>query len=178
MTRVALAATLSASYGIYGPAYELQEHEPREPGSEEYLHSEKYEIRNWDIRRRDSLKDFIAQMNRIRRENPALRDDWRLVFHAVDNEQLICYSKSTPDLSNVILVVVNLDPRYRQSGWVQLALPDLGLTPGEAFQAHDLLTDVRYTWRGPRNYVELDPQKIPVHILRLGSPGRVETTRP
>jgi starch synthase (maltosyl-transferring) len=167
MTRFVLASTLSGNYGIYGPAFELLEHEPREPGSEEYLHSEKYEIRNWDLARKDSIRDLIGQVNRIRRENPALREDWRLVFHAIDNDQLICYSKSTPDWSNVILVVVNIDPRYRQSGWVDLALPELGLAPGLPFQAHDLLTGARYTWRGSRNYVELDPQRMPAHILRL-----------
>ncbi len=166
-TRFTLAATLSGNYGIYGPAFELLEHAPREPGSEEYLHSEKYEIRNWDLASKDSLKDFIGQVNRIRRENPALRGDWRLAFHAIDNDQLICYSKSTPDWSNVILVVVNLDPRYRQSGWLDLALPELGIAPGLAYQAHDLLTGARYTWRGSRNYVELDPQRMPAHILRL-----------
>jgi starch synthase (maltosyl-transferring) len=167
MTRFVLASTLSGNYGIYGPAFELLEHEPREPGSEEYLHSEKYEIRNWDLARKDSIRDLIGQVNRIRRENPALREDWRLVFHAIDNDQLICYSKSTPDWSNVILVVVNIDPRYRQSGWVDLALPELGLAPGLPFHAHDLLTGARYTWRGSRNYVELDPQRMPAHILRL-----------
>ena len=167
MTRLTLAATLSANYGIYGPAFELLEHEPRETGSEEYLHSEKYEIRNWDLDHPDSLQAFIAQVNRIRRENPALHEDWRLVFHAIDNDQLICYSKSTADRSNVILVVVNLDPRFKQSGWLDLVLPELGMAPERAYQAHDLLTGARYTWRGPRNYVELDPRKLPAHILRL-----------
>src|SRR5262249_50084560 len=116
MTRLVLAATLAASYGIYGPAFELAEREPREPGSEEYLDSEKNELRNWNIGRADSLKDLTARVNRIRRDNPALHQDWRLVFHATDNDQIICYSKSTPDLSNVMLMVVNLDPVYRQSG--------------------------------------------------------------
>lgn len=167
MTRLTLAATLSANYGIYGPAFELLEHEPRETGSEEYLHSEKYEIRNWDLDHPDSLQAFIAQVNRIRRENPALHEDWRLAFHAVDNDQLICYSKSTADQSNVILVVVNLDPRFKQSGWLDLVLPELGIAPERAYQAHDLLTGARYTWRGSRNYVELDPRKLPAHILRL-----------
>jgi starch synthase (maltosyl-transferring) len=170
MTRLTLAATLAANYGIYGPAFELLEHEPRETGSEEYMHSEKYEIRNWDLDRPDSLQAFIGLVNRIRRDNPALQADWRLFFHGVDNDQLICYSKSTADDSNVILTVVNLDPRYKQSGWVDLNLPQLGIAPQTAYQAHDLLTGARYTWRGPRNYVELDPRKLPAHILKLETP--------
>jgi starch synthase (maltosyl-transferring) len=171
MARLTLAATLAANYGIYGPAFELMEHAPREPGSEEYLNSEKYEIRNWILDRHDSLREFIARINRIRRENAALQADWRLAFHATDNDQIICYSKSTPDFSNVILAVVNLDPLYRQSGWVDLSLQELGLGPGQSYAVHDLLTDARYGWHGSRNYVELDPRRIPAHIL-LVDPGR------
>ena len=88
------------------------ENVPREPGSEEYLNSEKYEIKHWDIDRPDSLKDFIARVNRIRRENPALQRNRNLWFNAANNDQLICYSKHTDDLTNIILVVVNLDPRH------------------------------------------------------------------
>src|SRR5262249_49388901 len=106
MARLVLAATPAASYRIYSPPVAPMEHGPREPGSEEYLNSEKYEIRDWMLERHDSLRDFIARVNRIRRENAALQADWRLVFHATDNEQLICYSKSTPDLSNVVVAVV------------------------------------------------------------------------
>jgi starch synthase (maltosyl-transferring) len=167
MTRLVLAATLSANYGIYGPAFELLEHEPREAGSEEYLNSEKYEIRNWDLDRRDSLRDFIGRVNRIRRENPALHEDWRLAFHATDNDQIICYSKSTPDHSNVIVVAVNLDPFHAHSAWVDLVLPELGLATGATYQVHDLLTDARFAWHGSRNYVGLDPQQVPAHVLRL-----------
>jgi starch synthase (maltosyl-transferring) len=170
IARLTLAATLAANYGIYGPAFELMEHEPREPGSEEYLSSEKYEIRNWVLDRHESLRDTIARVNRIRRENPALQADWRLVFHSIDNDQLICYSKSTPDRSNVILTVVNLDPLYRQSGWVDLDLAELGLGPGQSYAVRDLLTDARYAWHGSHNYVELDPRRVPAHIL-LVNPG-------
>ena len=170
MTRLTLAATLAASYGIYGPAFELMEHAPREPGSEEYLSSEKYEIRKWMLDSHESLRDFVARVNRIRRDNAALHADWRLVFHAVDNDQIICYSKSTPDFANVILTVVNLDPLYRQSGWIDLALQDLGLAADQSYAVHDLLTDARYYWRGSRNYVELDPRRMPAHIL-LVNPG-------
>jgi starch synthase (maltosyl-transferring) len=164
MSRLVLAATLSANYGIYGPAFELQEHLPLEPGSEEYLHSEKYEIRDWDLEREGSLRGLVAAMNRIRRENPALHEDWRLRFHPVDNDQIICYSKTTSDLSNVVLVAVNLDPHNVQSGWVDLALGELGVdTPG--FQVRDLLSGATYAWNGARNYLELRPHEAPAHVF-------------
>ena len=174
MARLVLAATLGSSYGIYGPAFELCENRPREPGSEEYLGSEKYEIKNWDIARPDSLKDFIARVNRIRRENPALHSDWSLRFHEVDNEQLICYSKRTDDLSNVVLVVVNLDPHHTQSGWVEFSLEELGIDPQKPYQMHDLLSDARYLWQGSRNYVELNSQIVPAHIFRMRRRVRTE----
>ena len=167
MIRLVLAATLGANYGIYGPAFELLEALPREPGSEEYLDSEKYEIKHWDRERAESLKELIARINHIRKENPALQSDWSLRFHEVDNEQLICYTKQTEDLSNVIAVVVNLDPHHVQSGWVQIPVEALRLDPLESYQAHDLLTGARFLWHGARNYVELDPQAVPAHILLL-----------
>jgi starch synthase (maltosyl-transferring) len=167
MTRLVLAATLGASYGIYGPAFELLEARPREPGSEEYLDSEKYEIKQWDRDRADSLKEFIARVNRIRRENPALQSDRGLRFHETDNEQIICYTKQSEDLDDVIAAVVNLDPHHVQSGWVKIPVETLELGPQDAYQAHDLLTGARFLWQGPRNYVELNPQAAPAHILRL-----------
>src|ERR671919_929356 len=167
MTRLVLAAMLGASYGIYGPAFELCENVPREPGSEEYLNSEKYEIRYWDLERPDSLKDFIARVNRIRQENHALQGDRNLRFHAVDNPEVICFSKHTDDLNNVIVVVVNLDPHHTQSGRVELATQELGLDPQQPFQMHELLTDARYLWHGTINYVQLNPQSVPAQIFRV-----------
>lgn len=167
MARLVLAATLSPSYGIYGPAFELIENVPKEKGSEEYLNSEKYEIKHWDIGRRGSLKDFIARVNHIRRENPALQRNFNLRFHRIDNEQIICYSKYTEDTFNIILVVVNLDNNYSQSGWVELPLVPLGLNELEPYQVHDLLSDARYTWHGAWNYVELNPEVCPAHIFRV-----------
>jgi len=167
MTRLVLAATLGANYGIYGPAFELCENHRKDDESEEYLNSEKYELKDWDIQSPSSLKDLIARVNRIRRQNLALQNDLSLRFHSVDNEQLICYSKRTGDFSNVILVVVNLDYRYKQSGWVDLSLEELGLDHGNSYEVHDLLGDATYNWQGVRNYVELDPQKIPAHIFRI-----------
>jgi len=174
MARLVLASTLAASYGIYGPAFELCENRPREPGSEEYLDSEKYEIKNWDIARPDSLKDFIGRVNRIRRDNPALHSDWSLRFHEVNNEQLICYSKRTEDLSNVVLVVVNLDPHHTQSGWIEFPLEELGIDAQRPYQMHDLLSDARYLWQGSRNYVELNSQIVPAHVFRIRRRVRTE----
>ncbi len=167
MIRLILAATLGASYGIYGPAFELCENRALRPGSEEYLYSEKYEIKNWKVNREDSLKELIARVNHIRRANPALASNSRLRFHPVNNNQLIAYSKTTEDMANIILVVVNLDPHYTQSGWLDLPLDYFGLDPHQAFQAHDLITDDRYLWQGTRNYVELNPHLMPAHILRI-----------
>jgi starch synthase (maltosyl-transferring) len=167
MIRLVLAATLGASYGIYGPAFELCENRALRPGSEEYLDSEKYQIRQWDIDNPDSLRTLIARVNRIRRENPALQSDWSLRFHPVDNDQLIVYSKTTGDLANIIVVVVNLDPHHTQSGWVDLPVESFQLDPHQPYQVHDLLTDARYFWHGTHNYVELNPQMMPAHIFRL-----------
>jgi starch synthase (maltosyl-transferring) len=174
MARFVLAATLGASYGIYGPAFELWENRPREAGSEEYLDSEKYEIKQWEIERADSLKEFIGLVNRIRRKNPALHRDESLHFHTTDNDQLICYSKSTPDGSNVILVLVNLSPYHTHSGWVQLDLDPLWLDPHHSFQVQDLLTNAYYQWNGPRNYVEINPHSAPAHIFRVRRRLRTE----
>jgi starch synthase (maltosyl-transferring) len=168
VTRLVLAATLAASYGVYGPAFELQEHVARAPGSEEYLHSEKYAVRHWDLDRADSLAPLMARMNAVRRAHPALQRDDTLRFHATDNDQLIAYSKTWHD--DVVLVVVNLDPRYRQSGWVEL--DELGRAQGEPIVAHDLLTDARFRWEGSRSFVILDPAAVPAHVLAIGGPAR------
>jgi starch synthase (maltosyl-transferring) len=165
MSRLILAATLGASYGIYGPAYELTENRPIAPGKEEYLYSEKYEIKRWDLDRPDSLKGLITRVNTIRRENPALQSNRNLVFHHTDNEEIIAYTKSTDDRSNQILVVVNLDPHYNHSGWVNLSLDALGIDPHQPYQMHDLLDDTRYLWHGAHNYVELRHLGVPAHIF-------------
>lgn len=165
LLRVALAATLGASYGIYGPAYELMEHEPLHPGGEEYLDSEKYQLRHRDLGRADSLRDYIARLNRIRRENPALHSDWSLRFHEIDNPLMLCYSKTAGE--DTLVMVANLDPHNVQSGWIDLPLAELGIENDAPYQAHDLLSGARFLWQGSRNYVRLDPQSSPVHILRL-----------
>ncbi|OGA38353.1 MAG: alpha-1,4-glucan--maltose-1-phosphate maltosyltransferase [Betaproteobacteria bacterium RIFCSPLOWO2_12_FULL_62_13] len=167
MARLVLAATLAASYGIYGPAYELMENKPREPGSEEYLDSEKYQLRRWDLDRADSLGPLIALLNRIRRENPALQSDWSLRFFPTDNEQLICYAKIEEPRDNAIVTVVNLDPVNTHSGWVELDLAALRIDPHSQYQMHDLLTGAHYLWEGSRNFVRLDPAHVPAHVFRV-----------
>ena len=175
MIRLILAATLGASYGIYGPAFELCENAPYQSGSEEYLNSEKYELKHRDLNSAWSLKDFIARINRIRKQNPALQSNRNLRFHDTDNPSLICYSKATEDLSNIIIVVVNLDSFHAQTGWIDLDLNSLGLDAAHAFQVHDLLGEGRYLWQGARNYVELLPESLPAHILRVRRSVRTET---
>jgi starch synthase (maltosyl-transferring) len=165
--RLVLAATLSSNYGIYGPTYELMESTPREPGSEEYRDSEKYQLRHWTLDKPDSLRSLIARVNRIRRENRALQSNASLEFVSVDNEQLIAYLKRDPGGLGHVLVVVNLDPHHVQSGWVELDLAALGLEADRPYQAHDLLSEQRFEWRGARNFVLLDPQRLPAHVLRL-----------
>jgi starch synthase (maltosyl-transferring) len=158
---------MSSSYGIYGPAFELCENTPREPGSEEYLNSEKYEIKHWDIDRPDSLKDFIARVNRARRDNAALHRNRNLWFNATNNDQIICYSKHTDDLANIILTVVNLDPHAAQSATVNVPLQAWGFDKEKPYQVQDLLTDKTYPWRGEWNFVELNPAVRSAHIFRL-----------
>jgi len=164
--RLILAATLGASYGIYGPAFELCENRAKEPGSEEYLDSEKYQLRSWDLESRQSLRELIALVNKIRRENPALQSNRGIRFHPTENDQLLAYTKSTEDLADVVLTVVNLDPHHTQVGMVNLPLEDLGIERDKSYQAHELLSGARYMWQGPRNYVELRPD-APAQIFRF-----------
>jgi starch synthase (maltosyl-transferring) len=171
--RLVLAATLGATYGIYGPPFELCE-TAAVPGSEEYLGSEKFEIRHWNLDRPESLRDFIAWLNRIRRDNPALHNDRSLRFLAVDNPAMIFYAKESRDGSNIVLVVVNLDPHHPQSGWVTVPIEEMGLDPQQPYQVHELLSDARYLWHGAHNYVALDPQVVPAHIFRVRRRIRTE----
>ena len=169
MQRVILAATLGANYGIYGPAYELGENLPAKPGSEEYLNSEKYEIRQWDRTASHSIAPLITKLNRIRRENPALQNDISLHFHNVDNPNVLCYSKCADN--NRILVAVNLDPTQEQAGWIDLNLKELGVPHNQNFDVEDLLTGIHYQWHDRSNYVALRPDVMPAHIFRVTIPN-------
>ena len=164
--RLVLAATLSSNYGIYGPTFELCENIPREPGSEEYLHSEKDQIRPRDWDAPGNIKARIARVNEIRHDSPALSLFTNLRFLPTDNDRIIFYVKATPELDDVLLVAVNLDPHapHHATAWVP---PDaVGVAPGQPYEVRDLLEGGRWTW-GERNYVRLVPAVCPAHILRV-----------
>ena len=171
LIRLILAGTLSSNFGIYGPVFEFG-HNEAFPGKEEYNHSEKYEIKHWDWPRRTRIKELISILNRVRNENEALQSTWNIEFEETDNDQLLCYSKISQNGNNKILTVVSLDPNHAQSGWVKVPLRRLGIEPQEFFSVTDLLTGSSYVWQEEWNYVELHPQAIPAHILK------VETKKP
>lgn len=164
LIRYFLAATLSSNYGIYGPSFELMEHVPN-AGKEEYLNSEKYEIKLWDWDRTNKLTYLITLVNRIRRENAALQQTNNLTFCRIDDDQLMAYLKVTGN--NRLLLVVNLDAYSRRSGIVQVPIWQLGLDNSQPYRVHDLLTGAQYTWKGEWNYVELDPYMLPMHLFRI-----------
>ncbi len=177
--RLVLAATLGASYGIYS-GFELSENAPVRPGSEEYLDSEKYQIKPRDFEAAGSLSETIGRINAIRRAHPALQRDWGLRFHRTDNPELVAYSKRSAEGDDLVLVVVNLDPFHMQHGFIELPLADWGFTPHSTIEVHDLLADERYYWRGDWNYVRLDPQAHVAHVLhvRLPAPLAAEPAEP
>jgi starch synthase (maltosyl-transferring) len=164
--RVVMAATLSSNYGIYGPAFELCVNVPV-PGKEEYLDSEKYEIKHWDWDSSGNIKGLLARLNAIRRDNPSLQMTRNIRFCQIDNDQLLAYYKAAGDYSNIVIVVVNLDPNHKQSGWLEVPISDFGIDRGAAYVAHDLLSGEKYIWQGDKSYIELDPLRRPAHILRV-----------
>jgi starch synthase (maltosyl-transferring) len=136
-------------------------------GREEYADSEKYEIRNWDRGSPQSLREIITLVNAARRENPALHSTWNVEFLDVDNDNLLAYAKASPDSWNVVLVIVNLDPHHTQGGWVNVPVDRLGIDPSQPYLVHDLIGDDKYVWHGSRNFVQLNPAVLPVHLLRV-----------
>lgn len=174
MARLVLAATMSGNYGIYGPAFELLENTPLEPGSEEYLDSEKYQLRHWPEERPESLAAFMGRINRIRRDNPALHTTENIELLTIHNSELLAYCRRNEDQSDILLIVVNLDPYHLQSGWLEVPVERLGILAEHPYQVHDLLTDARYLWHGDSNFVELDPHRVPAHILKIRRRLRTE----
>ena len=164
--RVALAATLSSNWGMYGPVYEFCENIPV-PSKEEYMDSEKYEVKQYDWKRTNRMTDIITLLNKARNSNAALQSTWNMQFCFIDNPNLIAYLKATDDLSNIFLIVINLDPHSRQHGFVQLPKARLNLGDHINIKLHDLITDEHYTWTQEWNYVELDPYKMPVHLFKI-----------
>lgn len=162
--RLVLAATLAPVYGIYS-GYELCENAPVREGSEEYLDSEKYEIRVRDWRAPENIRDDVARINRIRRENPALQLLSNVEFLPTDSEHVIAYRRWLAD--NELIIVVNLDPVNVRETMVEVPLDRMGLDPAQTFEVTDLLTGISYTWRGARNYVRLDPSERVAHVFRV-----------
>ncbi|MEO8353782.1 MAG: alpha-1,4-glucan--maltose-1-phosphate maltosyltransferase [Chthoniobacteraceae bacterium] len=165
MIRSVLAATLSSVYGIYS-GFELCENAAL-PGREEYLDSEKYQWKERDWDAPGNIKDWITRLNRIRRENRALHLYDNLRFYRTENDAILCYGKMTPARDNIILVVVNLDPRHSQNSYIHIPLEDLGAMDTDTYQVHDLLSDARYIWHGSAHYVELNPEVQPAHVFRV-----------
>jgi starch synthase (maltosyl-transferring) len=167
VTRLVMAAGLSANYGIYGPLFELLAREPAAPGSEEYLASEKYEVRHHDLGDPRSIGGLVARVNEARRAHPALQRDRHLRFHPIDNDQILCWSKHDDAGSDRVIGVVNLDPHWTQAGVVDLDLAAIGLSPDVPFVVQDVLDGATYTWVGSRNYVQLDPLRRPAHLFSV-----------
>jgi starch synthase (maltosyl-transferring) len=166
ISRVALAATLSSNFGMYGPPYEFCENVPVE-GKEEYFNSEKYEIKSYEWRKTNRMTDIVTLLNKARRENAALQATWNLQFCAIENPNLIAYVKTTDDLSNIILVVVNLDSHSKQQGYVQVPQSLLRIGAKINLKLEDLITGEHYTWTQEWNYVELEPGKMPFHLFKI-----------
>ena len=163
--RATLAATLSTNWGMYS-GYELCENQPL-PGREEYLDSEKFQLAARDWNKAGNIKAFIARLNHIRREQPALQEYANLRFVPADNESILVAYKFTEDRSNIILVVVNLDPHNTQETMIHLPLAELGIEQDAAYAVEDLMFDEIYHWQGADSFVSLDPRSKPVHILKV-----------
>lgn len=163
--RVLLAATLSSNYGLYGAAYEMMDNKGNFNGKEEYLDSEKYEAKhyNWNLRNR--LTSAITKINSIRQENTALQSTWNIQFTKTDNEHLMSYIKVAED--NIIWCIVNLDPNNNQAGFVEVPKELLNLENGVNLQVQDLLTDQLFQWNNDWNYVQLNPDYYPMHVLKV-----------
>jgi starch synthase (maltosyl-transferring) len=165
LTRLFMAATLSANYGVFGPIYEFMHHEAN-PGKEEYKNSEKYEIGHWDWSMENKVTQLMTLVNRSRKENSALQNTNNITFCEVHNEQLLAYLKTHPN-GNKILSVVNIDPYNRQGAAIRVPLSLIGKAPDQEYVVHDLLTSAKYIWKGEWNFVELDPQLLPMHLFRI-----------
>lgn len=174
IARFVLAATLSANYGVYGPAFELCQNQPRDDESEEYADSEKYELKRWNLKDPNSIAPLIAHVNQIRREHSALQSNKWLRFLPIDNDHLLAFQKQSPDGQDALIVIINLDPNHKKSGTLTLELESLGLEPSDTYQMHDLMSDTRVFWQGSANIVEIDPTIMPAQIYALRRKTRSE----
>jgi starch synthase (maltosyl-transferring) len=177
VSRAIIAATLSPSWGIYGPPYEVVEHRAVRTGSEEYLDSEKYQTREWDLDQPQTVAPLLARLNDIRRRHPALQHLTGLRFHRSDNDALLVFTKCSPDGADRVLVVVNLDLYHEQSGWVDIDLAALDLPYGAAYSLHDELGGGSYRWVGNAAFVRLDPHGLPAHVFAV-TPDEAQSDGP
>ena len=166
VARLIMAATLSSSYGIYGPVFELGYNIPH-PKREEYIDNEKYELKNYDWHSMTRMRRLIALVNSIRKKNPALQTTWNIYFAEAQNDRLLCYGKTDDDKHNRIFVAVNMDPDHTQGSWIKVPLKEMGISDEKTYYMHDLLTGQRFNWNGEWNYVELNPLIFPAHIFRV-----------
>lgn len=164
--RFALAATLSSNYGMYGPAYEICDNVPMD-GKEEYFNSEKYEIKTYDWKKSSRMTEMIRLVNKTRKENPAMQSTWNISFCSIENPNMVAYLKATDDLKSIMLIIVNLDPNQKHSGYVQLPLSRLHVQRSLHVKLVDQMTGEKYTWTQEWNFVELDPNRIPFHLFKL-----------
>ncbi len=166
ISRLILAATLSSNYGIYGPSYELLNNTAIEE-KEEYFNSEKYEIKKWDRNKPGNIKDIVAKINKIRKDNIALQTTFNVEFYDSDNRYLLCYGKIAEDLSNILIIIVNLNFFHKQSGSIKIPIERLDIPEKQSYLVHELLSDEKLMWQGSENYVELDPGKLPANIFKI-----------
>ena len=164
--RYFLAATLSSNYGMYGPVFEFMIHEPVF-GKEEYLDSEKYEVKSWDWNNQTNLKRLITQINKIRRQEKALQDTFNCIVCDTTNDNLFAYYKVDVESDNHLLMVVNLDPHHLHAGQVKIPIEDLLKHGGNGLQMHDLITGQSFNWHSRWNYVELGQPKLPFHLFKV-----------
>jgi len=166
LIRFFLAATLSSNYGMYGPVFEQIVHEAI-PGREEYLNSEKYELKQWDFSKTNKLKELIKIINKLRKENTALQNTYNFQELKIENDNLFCYMKYDEENDNYLLMAVNLDPYHQQGGWVQLPLALLNHKNRERYLMQDVLTSNSYYWENEWNFIELNPHVLPFHLFKI-----------
>ncbi|MGY6561854.1 MAG: alpha-1,4-glucan--maltose-1-phosphate maltosyltransferase [Luteibaculaceae bacterium] len=164
--RYFLAATMSSNYGMYGPVYEFMQHQAY-PGKEEYLNSEKYEIKHWDWNHITKITEVIKLVNKARKENEALQNTYNASFCTVHNENIIAYLKAEPNASNYILCVANMNSKLTEAGMIQVPLHKIGLSNDAEYTVLDLVTGASYRWKGEWNFVQLNPNAIPFHLFKI-----------
>jgi len=166
IARAILAGTLSSNYGIYAPVFDFGYNTPH-PLRDEYIDNEKYEIKHWDWDQPTRIRYYLTELNRIRRENPALQTTWNIYFGQCDNDNLLVYGKNSDEGDNPMIIAVNLDSFFTQGAWVKMPLQELGIDPNKPFWVHDQLSGHKYHWQGEWNFVELVPDKAPAHIFKV-----------